>query len=716
MKQVININFQGRIVPIEVTAYEILKQYIDSLTRHFDSEEGKEEIINDIESRIGELFQERLKAGATCIIDDDVNAIIKSIGRPEEFDDKSEANTSGYQKADEQNNNYTNSNTRKRLFRDENHKLVGGVCSGIANYFDIDIAIVRIVFAILLLSFGIGFIPYIIFWIAVPSSAATVIGSRRKKLYRDIDDKYIGGVASGLAHYFGISTWIPRVIFLLPLLGLLSHSWRQFGYSFGHNLFNLTPGPFFIYIILWIVLPEAKTTAEKLEMKGEKIDINSIKESVSEEIKGVQQRVKKFASEATVAATQSSKTFSREAQGVMSRNRGTFGNIITVLVKVFVYSILGIVGISLVIALFAVGIFSINAFPQLDFIFTGGIQNWLAWGTLIFFIVVPMIGVITWIVRKVARIKTGSKMIRLGFIAMWLVGLVCLICLQYNLSKDFSYTADLPIEQIAINNSGLNSLEVTNLNNGVGLRRRNWFRNNDIFENLSNDTATIRNVMINIAKSTNDSFKVEVNKYADGKKQLFADSLASLIKFNVVQKDSTLIIDKGIGINTKNKFRNQFVAITIYVPVGKKIKVQENLGWLTQLRFHWFSVEGNNYSDIRFENIEKDWQPGVWYIMTKDGLVTLDGKPANSYRKSNEDNTDDNADESGTYRYDSAAIPKTSTDSILMNLKKQERKIKDSLEDQKRRIDKQLEKFTSNQESVIKTLITPSNILGAVLR
>ena len=61
MKQVININFQGRVVPIEVSAYDILKEYIESLSRHFAAEDGKDEIINDIENRIGELFQERIK-------------------------------------------------------------------------------------------------------------------------------------------------------------------------------------------------------------------------------------------------------------------------------------------------------------------------------------------------------------------------------------------------------------------------------------------------------------------------------------------------------------------------------------------------------------------------------------------------------------------------------------------------------------------------------
>src|SRR4249919_1765683 len=132
MKQVININFHGQVVPIEVSAFELLKAYTDSLSRHFANEEGKEEIINDIESRIAELFQERLKKGATCITDDDVNAIIKSMGRPEEFED--DDNTSSKQsnqssKGPEQAQPGTGTTgASKRLFRNENDKVIGGVC------------------------------------------------------------------------------------------------------------------------------------------------------------------------------------------------------------------------------------------------------------------------------------------------------------------------------------------------------------------------------------------------------------------------------------------------------------------------------------------------------------------------------------------------------------------------------------------------------------
>ncbi len=86
MKKVININFQGRVIPIEETAYDMLKQYVESLRLFFANEEGRDEIINDIEGRIAELFAETLKKGGTCITDEDVITIINSMGRPEDFE------------------------------------------------------------------------------------------------------------------------------------------------------------------------------------------------------------------------------------------------------------------------------------------------------------------------------------------------------------------------------------------------------------------------------------------------------------------------------------------------------------------------------------------------------------------------------------------------------------------------------------------------------
>jgi phage shock protein PspC (stress-responsive transcriptional regulator) len=735
MKQVININFQGRIVPIEVTAYEILKSYIESLSRHFDAEEGKDEIINDIENRIGELFQERIKAGATCIIDDDVNAIIKSIGRPEDFDDaepSSATNTQNTQQnstnANQNQSTHTTTSGKKRLFRDENHKLLGGVCSGIANHFDVDIVIIRIIFLIL---FAPLFVPYIILWAVVPSSASTVIGSRRKKLYRDVDDKYVGGVASGIANYFGINVWIPRVIFLLPLITLTTRNrWGHFSGFHDFDVLNLSPGPLLIYIILWIVLPEAKTTAEKLEMKGEKVDMNSIKDSVVEEMKGVQQRVQKFGKEATAVAGEKGKAFGTEASNLGRRGGSALGDLIALVVKIIVYCILAVVGIMMVAFLLFLGIGSINFFPLKDFIFTSGWQNTFAWGTLIFFILVPMIGIITWVIRKITKVKTGSKMLRLSFIAMWVLGWACVSFLIASLSKDFDYSSNLGKENIGLINPTINALDVTNAKSGVNYSRNNWLGDNDFFDLSGDDeSATVRNVRVNIEKSPNDSFRVSTIKYACGRKERFADSLASLINFNIQQKDSMLVLDRGIVINTKDKFRNQRIIVTIYVPVGKRIRVQNNIGWLNQIHFNGPGFETSSDDNLDFENIERNWQTGVWYTMTKDGLFTLNGKPANYQNNKstrskkviidgetiyeNVEEVDNNDDDGpGTYRYDNNA-PANKVDTLKMNLQKEEKRYKDSLEEEKKKIDRQLEKYNNSTTGLYNVL--PNNLLMSIL-
>ncbi|HRD44805.1 MAG TPA: PspC domain-containing protein, partial [Ferruginibacter sp.] len=212
--------------------------------------------------------------------------------------------------------------------RDENDKVLGGVCSGLGNYFGIDSVILRIIFVIMFFS-GIGFLAYIILWAVVPSSAVSEIGSYRKKLYRDTDNKLIAGVCSGLSKYFGVPIWIPRLLFLIPFLSF-AFKWGHWGgLSFPDFLsFSFSPGSFLVYIILWLVLPEATTTAEKLEMKGEKVDMNSIKNSVVEEMKGVKERAEKLSKEAAGIAREKSKVMGAEFSGAVKRNRNPIGNIV----------------------------------------------------------------------------------------------------------------------------------------------------------------------------------------------------------------------------------------------------------------------------------------------------------------------------------------------------------------------------------------------------
>lgn len=703
MKQVININFQGRVVPIEVSAFDKLKAYTESLNRYFENEEGKEEIINDIENRIGELFQERLKAGATCITDEDVDAIIRNMGRPQDFEVDNDAadNASAPPPKNEEPHSYQQSGPKK-LYRDENDKVLGGVCSGLSHYFGIDVTVVRIIFVILAISFGFGIIPYLVLWIAVPSSATTEIGGLRKKLFRDTDNKIIAGVCSGMGNYFGINAWIPRVLFLLPFLSLAFNN-----SDFHFFRFAFSPGSLVVYIILWLVLPEALTTSEKLEMKGEKVDMNSIKNSIHEEMQGLQERVQKFGKEAGAFAKEKGKTMGTEMSAAAIRGGRSFGDIIALLFKIVLYFILGCIVFSVLIALFALAVFSFGIFPLKDFVLTDGWQNLLAWGTLIFFIAVPIIGILTWVIRRIARVRKNSKLISGSFITLWVLGWICLFALISLVGRDFSYSNHYNEQNVPLVNPTVQKLEITAVNPGTKIYRNTWLRF-EPFEKFTDDTVFVKNIEVQIAKSPNDSFRVTMLKMARGSNKRNADTLANLIDVNIFQLDSLLVMDRGIPINKTDKFRNQKIVLTVFVPVGKMIRVDKSIGWSNNINFNgpW---RGDAW-DIDFDDVETDWDVDKDYIMKTDGLYELNGPRAGSRKNrnrnwndlrensdndfnQNEPNNSPSATEAPA-KQDNQKNPSISTPQqpAAPNIEK----IRDSLLKEQKSIDQQLKQLTIN--------------------
>ncbi len=715
MKQVININFQGRVVPIEVSAFDILKSYTESLNRHFANEVGKEEIINDIESRIGELFQERLKNGSTCITEDDVNAIIRSMGRPEEFEEDTATANAANAKHEQEQYNYSQQSsshtqqtgTHKRLYRDEDNKILGGVCSGIANYFSVDAWVVRIIFIVT----GIGFFAYLLLWAFVPTNANAVIGSTRKKLYRDGDDKLLAGVCSGIGNYFGISAWIPRALFLLPFLSFAFRRGHWGGMDFPEFFqFGFSPGSIIIYIILWLVIPEAYTTAEKLEMKGEKVDLNSIKNSVMEEIKGVQQRAEKFGKEAKTFATEKGKAMNSEMSNVAKRSRHSLGDILATLIKIFIYFIVGSVCLGLIIGLFAIGIAAVGIFPLKNYILASDIQHFYAWGTLIFFIGVPIIAIITFIIRRLAKIKRGSRMITFSTICLWIFGWFCFIMLIVSLQREFNYQSNINIENVALSNPKVNKLEVTSQTATTVHYRYNWFRI-EPFRGFAEDTMYIQNVQVRIVRSLTDSFKVTMVKLSCGRSRNEANRLASLININAMQSDSVLLLDKGIAINNTDKFRNQRIVLTVYVPVGKKVRIDESVGWAQNV--HINGPFGNDDWNIDFaDNDENDWRVNTDYVMKADGLYTLDGIKATDYdnhkRRVRTKRSVNGAviEETDTYRYDEEDNRNNNNDSIRKLINKQ-----DSIRVQKEKKDEQYKDSLRKEAEKIERLLDKSGAM-----
>ena len=659
MNKVININFQGRILPIEELAYEMLKQYIESLRTYFANEEGRDEIINDIECRIAELCEDRLKKGTVCIAAQDMNLIITSIGRPADFEAQdgfeqtTSSTTNATNESRQQSANDANSSNegvrQKRLYRDEQNKVLGGVCSGIARYFNIDPLVVRILWIFLI---GINILGYLILWIAVPSSSVKEVGGPRKRLFRDLDNKILGGVCGGLSKYFGIQVWIIRILFLIPFIRFIFnfrhlHLWQFWEFPDFPNFLDITfsPGAIFIYIVLWLVLPEAKSSADKLEMIGEKVDINSIKNTIQNDMEGFSKRAQSWGSDLynknkgnAEANSESATTTSNDAAAKpIEKRKGLFhfiGRIITICVKGFVYFILAIVGISILAALFGIGVAATALLPLKKFLLEEGAQTWSVIGAILLFIWVPIIGIVTAVIRKIAGFKKANIWVRSSFWALWIVGWVMLFYFGSSLVNSFS-RHNVPAEQsIALTNPAIDFLEITAAPK-MKYYENHWFQI-EPFQGFSDeDTVYVRNLRIRIVQSLNDSFQVKIVKLSNGKTVQNANELANKINFELTQQDSLLYLDKGIGINKIDKFRNQHVIMTIAVPIGKRIKIS-NKGWSqTNVNINGrgmrmgtidrITSDDNWYDEWNepWDNESYQFERGVEYKMTSTGLEKI---------------------------------------------------------------------------------------------
>lgn len=169
MDKTININISGILFQIDKDAFGKLRDYLQAINNRFRNTRGGTETIEDIESRIAEIFQSQ-KGLAGAITQDNVDSMISIIGKPEDFDIHEE----------EQTEHAVYSATRKRLYRNPDDSIISGVCGGIGAYLNMDPVIIRILFVIFTVFFGIGFFVYVALWISLPPANSD---SRKRELH-----------------------------------------------------------------------------------------------------------------------------------------------------------------------------------------------------------------------------------------------------------------------------------------------------------------------------------------------------------------------------------------------------------------------------------------------------------------------------------------------------------------------------------------------------
>jgi len=169
MDKTININLGGTLFHIDEEAYRILRDYLQAISRKFQNVPGGNETVDDIESRIAEIFLSQ-KSTAGVINRINVEDMIYMMGKPEDFG----------QPDDDRPGPVYGTTYGKKLFRNPDDRIIGGICGGIGTYLNTDPVWFRILFVLFALMFGIGIFVYLALWIALPSAATE---SLKKDMY-----------------------------------------------------------------------------------------------------------------------------------------------------------------------------------------------------------------------------------------------------------------------------------------------------------------------------------------------------------------------------------------------------------------------------------------------------------------------------------------------------------------------------------------------------
>ncbi|MFM8592422.1 MAG: PspC domain-containing protein [Sphingomonadales bacterium] len=658
MKKIITINLSGRILSIEEPAFEQLQSYIARLRDFFATEESREEIISDMQGRIAELMHEKIKKGTACITELNVQELIALMGRPEELAQEGASDTtmsgaSANAKASEKGNtSYMGSPAARKLYRDEANKIVGGVAGGLAAYLGIDPAIVRALLVILAFSsFGLALFGYVLMWIFLPAS--TVETFKGKRFYRDPENKVLGGVAGGLAAYFDKPVKNIRLLFLSPLLLQILFSildWTDDDFTI--VLFNLSFGSLvgfsiIVYITLWVILPKAVTPYQKMEMRGEKIDLASIQKQVKQGADQLKEKVSNWGKEVETVANElpgkaekfASEVNQRVQEKFSGKERTIAGRIfkaIGLLIKVFFAFFFGILAFSLLVALLAICFAGAVTWPYQSFLWTNNSQQLMAWAALLLFVVVPLLGFIIWLVRRIVGYKQKSAVLSYSFFSLWTLGWVMMFLLFSSLGKEFSAREQV-VTPVPLTVANPSSLHLTVSQPALHYSNRvPWIhiQGEETGWDLTKDTLKLSAVIIETIESPDSHYHIEMLRIATGRNSQQAIARAETIHYPVNTQgfasrrsntvDTVTLVDlpSFYAIAANNKYRGQQVKIVVQVPVGKTISFDESIKEkLTQGELHIGYNKRGRVKEFSWEDADFPYQGGTLYKMMPGGIL-----------------------------------------------------------------------------------------------
>ena len=486
-------------------------------------EESGEEIIADIEARIAEIFNLRMKENSSQVVElSDIEFIIETLGQPEAFVDESENEEP-----------MSSSKKTRRFFRNPDEKLIGGVCSGIGAYFDIDPVWIRVLFLILLFFTGIGFITY---------------------------------------------------------------------------------------VILWAAIPEAKTTAQKLQMRGEAVNLNNIEKlftkvedyTSSEKIKS---GVNSFVS-FVVNGIGSILSFIFKCIGVLLAIVGAF------IALTLIVALLGIFGSTWNLDGF--NFISLNGYiyglDGAQAIFGSGWRLLaLRVGTLLT-LLLPLFALVVFLAKIFGRELTNSKLLSFSGIAGFIVGLILIFISAGSLITDFRERST-ETDQITL--SGM-SFDITAdiLEDDQGF-----------FFDVEDELLHIENVRFNIEATSSSTASLELKHAASGRNHSEARQRAQSFDYPTAQEGEALRLSEYFTVPKESLYRGQDLKVTLRLPIGGTVYLDE-------------SIENIMYDIRNVEDMYDGDMLGHVWEMKPEGLSCTDCSTIEYYNADEvEESIEDNLEE-----------------------------------------------------------------------
>jgi len=529
MNKTVSVNISGYIFNIEDAAFDKLNRYLNTIRGYFSESAGAEEIIEDIEARIAELFQERITDNYQVIKLIDVDEIIAIMGEPEAYIDE-----------------------EVELEEEE-----------------------------------------------IYSKAERKIRNKYRKLYRDPDDSVIGGVSSGIGHYFGVDPIWIRLLFIVLVLGG------------GSGVL--------IYIILWIIIPQAKTAAEKLEMRGDPVTAENIGRKVSEEYDNLK---KKF-----VPKKEDLKGTSDKVGNAFQDFFGFLGKLLHLLVaslgKIFGFLFVFFGLLSLVALIFGVmgtgEIFNIVndsngihfSFHDLMMLFavSPGYVTW-AYVIAIFVLGLPLLAIVYLGFGLLTDFKLRVRGFGLALFIFWIVFSIAGLALAGNLARNYIEEHQIKeVYELSAVESDTLMIEVYpdtifEFNHAVR------FTDDLDFIEVTEDHIYLGNPLLDIVKSNDGEFKVTVKKESRGPNRKQAREYARDIEYNFFQLGSIISFSPFYSLTKENGYHFDQVRIVLEVPEGKAILLSE----------------GTERIIYDIDNITHTWDRdmvGKVWTMTEEGLECI---------------------------------------------------------------------------------------------